>query len=1481
MVVILIGVLTTVIFSLPVVQTRLAKYATEELNTAFGTNINIERLRFSPFTLSTSIKDIYVEDYRQDTLAHIQKLSTSILNLRKMIQGEMEFGEMDLDGVYLNMKTYKGASVTNLDVFVEKLDDGQPREPGTPPFFMAASEINVTNSRFKLVDENLEQVEVLNFKDLQLKSKDFEILGPEVSLDIRELSLNSKKGIELEKLITRFQYTKEQMRFDSLQIKTPQSQIQGNLVFDYNREDFSEFLDKVQLTAEFWESSVAFDELNAYYNEFGEGRVAEFSANISGVLNDFQVEDLFLVTDNTGVRGDFNFRNIFNEQEPFKMEAEMEDVTSSYYQLRGILPNLLGKNIPSSFQKFGRFTVRGSSEITETSVVAKINLNTAIGSSYTDLQMTNLNNIDDASYLGFVSLINFDLGRFLDDPQLGKTSLDVNVEGRGFIAEFLNTEAIGDIYKIEFNGYEYKDLKVSGIFKEELFDGSLLSNDENLKLNFKGLADFSQEENDFNFVAAVDYANLKKLNFLNDSVSVFSGTVNMDITGNDLDNMAGELKFSDTRYQNKNDTYVFDDFAISSTFEKDSIRNLQIISPDIITGYMKGNFRVRELGRLVQNSIGSIYTNYRPYEISEGQNLDFNFRIYNKIVEVFYPDVKLGPDTFIRGNIKSDEGDFKLTFKSPDITVFDNSFNEVELKIDNKNPLFNTFLTVEDMSTVYYDVKDFSLINTTLKDTLFFRTEFTGGSQFNDSYNLNFYHTFNEENKSVIGLKRSDINFKGNTWVLNKSGNKENKVIVNRTLDSIQIKEIVMDNENREQIRLRGELADSTYKDLELQFKIVSLDKITPSIDSLKLDGEVNGFLNILQKDNKYLPSSSMLINDFSVNDMVLGDMELVIFGNNDLTQFGVNSWISKGGADSFNLNGSINHRNKETTLDLLAAFTDFNLEPFAPLGEDIISNIRGYVNGNARITGDANNPDINGSLTLNDAGIGIPYLNVDYDFGPLSTVRLFDQTFYFEAIQLRDRKWNTDGALEGTISHTAFSDWNMDLTVGTNGNRFLILDTEFEEEALYYGSGFVTGTGRIFGATNALNIEFEGSTAKGTSLKIPLSDITSVGDYSFINFIEKIDAKTVVGERILEDYEGLEMTFDLAVTPDAEVEIVVDQENGSSLKGTGEGLLLMEINTNGKFNMYGEFVVVTGEFNFKRTGLIDKTFTVQPGGTILWERDPLEAQLNMEAVYALNANPAPLLDNPAGNYRPIPTEVVVRLQGELESPTIDFDIQFPGTSSVVKSELEYRLQDPTIEGNNAFFLLAQGTFVNEQAGLSQQAVTGNLLQTASGLLNQVLSGDNDKFNFGVSYEQGYLDPNSGVDPEDRIGVTVSTQISDRVLVNGRVGVPIGGGGVSETVVAGDVEVQVLLNEEGTLSAKIFNRENEIQQFLAERQGYTQGVGLAYQVDFNNFKELMRQIFKKKEPEEPQQNQQEESTTMGKDSLIRFHSKTTVLKQKR
>lgn len=1458
------------------VQTLLAQFATKKINDQYGTHINIERLKVSLISWNTGLEGVFIEDYKQDTLFYVNELKTSILSINNLVQGSLEFGDIEVDELNFKLKTYFGETNTNLEVFVDKLDDGKPREPGTPPFRLSSSYVDIENSRFKYVDENLNNTTILNFDSLNIGAADFLILGPEVSTDIQEMSFYSNRGLKVERLATNFKYTKQQMRFDSLKIKTPLSALDGNLVFNYNREDFKDFLNKVNVVAEFKESKVAFDEINLLYNEFGKGKEVTFNANVNGVLNDLNTDNLFLFSDDTGIRGNFNFKNLFSKQKPFSLNAEMKNVTSSYYQLNALLPNLIGKSLPSSFSKLGQFTIRGTAFITNSSVDAKVNLNTAVGSSYADIVLSDFNNIDNATYKGFISLIDFDLGDFTENKNLGKTTLDFNVEGKGFIKEKLNTEVIGQIYSIEFNNYNYQDLRVSGIIKDQLFDGSLISNDENFKFNFKGLANVAETRNNFNFIASVDYADLKKLNIINDSVSIFKGNVSMDITGTTLDNIVGDINFTQTSYQNVNDTYYFEDFEVTSIFGEDRERTININSPDIITGFMKGDFKVRELGKLVQNSLGSIYTNYRPFQISDGQNLSFNFKIYNKIVDVFFPEVRFDPNTFIKGNIVADEGDFKLNFESPSIEAFGTAADNIEVRIDNKNPLFNTFVSVGELDTPYYNFKDFNLINTTLKDTLFFRSEFKGGSDFNDSYNLNFYHTFNQDNKSVIGLKTSDVNFKGNKWVLNKDGDTKNKVILNRALDSITIQEIVMNNEEKEQIRLKGQLADSTYKDLQLQFKIVSLDKITPVIDSLKLQGEVNGTLNVLQKDGIYLPSSNLNIEKFGINDIPLGDLVINIIGNKDLSEFQVNSQLSDNNVEKFSVVGSIENKGEIPKANLIANFNNFGLEPFSPLGEGVIDNIRGDIDGRVKIEGNVDNPNFNGLLTLDNAGIAVPYLNVDYGFAPRSRVVLRDQTFDFENIALEDVAKGTRANLDGTISHSFFKDWVLDLNVDTKNDKFLILNTEFKEGELYYGTGYLNGTGRIYGPTTALNITVDGSTAKGTSLKIPLSDVASVGDYSFINFLEKKDRQRIESQRQLKDYQGLELEFNLDVTPDAEVEIVTDTKTGSSLKGTGVGIILIQINTNGKFEMYGDYVVVTGEFNYKFGGIIDKKFKVEPGGTINWDQKPLEALLDMEAVYSLNANPAPLLDD-AGFTRRIPTDVIISLTGQLQKPDIDFGVEFPGTSSIVKSELEYTLQDPTVEEKNAIFLLAQGTFVNSQSGINQQAITGNLVQSASSILNSILSGGNDKFNLGLSYEQGILDRSADIETDDRIGVTVSTQISDRILFNGKVGVPVGAS--SETLVAGDFEIQVLLNEEGTLSANFFSRQSEIQAYLSDQQGSTQGAGISYEVDFNNFKELFQKILitKSIEKKEPVKEIETPSSVMGNDSLIRFYDKPKSL----
>lgn len=1444
-------IILVLILSIPFVQTGIGNYVTKQLNEDLKTNININKVSLQ-FNGDVELKEIFIEDYKKDTLIGIKELNTSIINVRNLINGKLNFGDIDIENLFFNIKTYEGATETNLDVFVNKFEDDNPRKEKSG-FLLSSNDVSIYNSVFKLSDENRETTKVLHFENLNINATNFLINGSDVSARINTLAFKDSRGVEVKNLIADFTYTLTDMTFANLQIKTPNSILNGNLKFSYVREDMQYFTDKVLVTANFNDSKVFLNELNTFYNEFGVDQSANLNVDLSGTLNNLQANNLKLTTSTrTKIYGDINFKNLFNKEDNnFYMNGVFRDLTSTYTDLKSLLPNVLGDAIPTSFDRLGKFTIVGNSQITTSTVKADIEINTDLGYVYSNLEISKINDIDNADYKGNVIFEQFDFGTFLNDSKIGIGSLNFNVNGKGFISETLNTQVNGDIFEIEYNNYNYTGTKVAGTIKNKIFDGNLIVNDKNLRLNFNGLVDFSEKVKKYDFEAVVDYANLNTLNFVKkDSISLFSSSVKMNMNSSSFDDAYGKIAFKNTVYKNENDTYYFDSFDISSRFE-DDMRYVKFTSPDIIEGEFKGRFFIKDLKKLFENSIGYIYTNYMPHKVEKNQSIDFNFKIYNKIVEVIYPDIELGANTFIRGRVESEEENFKLTFKSPQIKLLDYFANNIELQVDNSNPVFNTYVEIDSLNTKYYNVSKFNLINVTVNDTLFMRSEFNGGENNSDVYNLSFYHTINKENESVIGFKESDITIKNNKWYINEEQDRFHKISFNKKLTKFNIDKFKIYH-NNEEIRLSGFIQDSTQKDIKLDFTNVDLAKITPDIDSLKLAGNVNGKLDIVQKNGIYLTNSNIVIDDFKVNDFLLGSFDATITGNETLTNYKVDATIKDDISKSFSAKGDIYVSGKQSTIDVLLDFNDFNLFPLNPLLDGVLSDIRGETTGNVEVVGSLLLPDINGKLTLNNAGLGIPYLNVDYNFNSKASITLKNQSFIFNNVNLTDTKYNSKGQLNGSLSHVNFSNWNLGLNITTP--RLLILDTKETEESLYYGTGFIGGQATLTGPTDQLVINVIGETKRGTVFKIPLSDAESFGDNSYIHFItkEEKEARKEGKDIVFDEIKGLELDFDLDVTEDAEVEIIIDKSTGHSLKGRGIGGLLVEINTNGKFDMWGDFAVFEGVYNFAYGGIIQKEFIVQPGGTIAWEGDPLDAEIDMLAIYKTQANPSPLLDNPIN--RSIPVELNISITGNLEQPDPEFSFDFPNVSSTVKSELQYRLESEEDRQNQALYLISTGSF---SRGLNELNFSGTIAERLNGIINGIFTSGDSKLNIGLNYQAGQNRPDYQTD--DRVGVTLQTQISDRVLINGKVGVPVGG--ATETVIAGDVEISFLLNEEGTLTANVFNRENSIQNF-GDRIGYTQGLGLSYNVDFDTFKELLQKLFKKaKEEKEITEEKQEETPT--------------------
>ena len=230
-----------------------------------------------------------------------------------MGENKLTFGDIDLYNLFFHIKNYEGEDETNLDVFVEKFDEKNPTLNANK-FLLSSSEVRIRDSKFVLTDENLNTPKVLDFHNLNLTASDFLIFGTDIKTTIKRLNFKDTRGAQIQNLKTVFSYSLTQMAFDQLEIKSEYSTLFGQLQFDYERKDFKDFLEKVNVSGFFENSTIDLDELNVFYNEFGTNQKADLNTTFSGTLNDLLLENIDIITsENTSIVWRIQFKNLFKD----------------------------------------------------------------------------------------------------------------------------------------------------------------------------------------------------------------------------------------------------------------------------------------------------------------------------------------------------------------------------------------------------------------------------------------------------------------------------------------------------------------------------------------------------------------------------------------------------------------------------------------------------------------------------------------------------------------------------------------------------------------------------------------------------------------------------------------------------------------------------------------------------------------------------------------------------------------------------------------------------------------------------------------------------------------------------------------------------------------------------------------------------------------------------------------------------------------
>ena len=407
----------------------------------------------------------------------------------------------------------------------------------------------------------------------------------------------------------------------------------------------------------------------------------------------------------------------------------------------------------------------------------------------------------------------------------------------------------------------------------------------------------------------------------------------------------------------------------------------------------------------------------------------------------------------------------------------------------------------------------------------------------------------------------------------------------------------------------------------------------------------------------------------------------------------------------------------------------------------------------------------------------------------------------------------------------------------------------------------FASGDLKMSGDPNNVDLSIKIKTQKGTSVILPLNYSVEISDKDYIIFTKP--AYDTISEKEILAYTNekkknqlnYNIGVNMEVTPEAQVKISLPADMGT-IEARGSSNLALGVNSFGKFNLVGDYVVNDGMFHFKIGNLVSKRFSLVKGGRISWTGNPYSANVSIKGMYKVKTNLSSLgivVDSTASYRNKVTVECFVVLTGELLNPNIKFEIKLPDIDPdlqrAVYSELD--TTNTAMMNQQMISLLVLGTFsFNNAANVSLQSSYYNVIANQ---LSSMLSQISENVDIGLNYKPG--DEVS----QQEFEVALSTQLfDDRLTIDGNFGMTYDRSQQSASNIVGDVDIGYKLTPDGQWVLKVFNHSNVNSWYnynnYDQTSPYTQGVGIAFRKDFNNIAELFAS--RKKDKKNKKKNKQ-------------------------
>lgn len=1434
----------------PVFQTWLVQRVTNYLASELNTEVRLDRIEIE-FFRTLAIKGLYIEDQHHDTLLFAGEIKSEITMFAPR-QNKIYLTGVELNDAVFKLQKYQGEKGLNLNFIVNYFSPSSSDTAASKPFDFDPGEIKLNNVEFVYRDNRYnDRREGIDFEDIRVVNLNAEIGNVEFDEDtvlakIYNISFTEKSGFKVEYFEADAKFTPVSMEFENLLIKTPYTQINSQLTFNYEDiTDFEEFVEKVKINSNFEETTLSSKDLYYFAYELkGLDQEITFSGKIRGTITQLRGRKLEIAfADHSYFKGDISIAGLPNFEESF-FDMVVEELVTDKNEIERIpsYPFTEGKSLslPPNLVKLGKVKISGKFTGFLNDFVAYGNANTAIGYVSSDINLKIDSVADRSSYSGHLSTIGFDVGVLTNNENLlGKTSFKAELSGRGFSLNAIKAKLNGTVSSLDLNGYTYKNIDVDGQLSKKLFSGALNIKEENLTLDFKGTIDLSGKIPVYDFTTQISDAYLTKLNLINrDSTVKLTTEADIRITGKDIDEMTGYIRIGKTQYIEVNDTIKLD--SISFTAYSEGLKKRSQFRSDIFDFDMFGTYK----RTFLYNDISELIATYIPiipvFKTIHQSNLDINYNMTFKktddILEVFYPVLKISPGTNITGELNSVKKNIVLHLLSDSIRYDEVLFSKIKLDATSQGQtlsLSNEMKQIEISDTLKF--LNVNLLGSTDKT----RSSFTLSTNARDSSNtnleLNGQAAYLPSGQTSFKLLPSRIKLEGEEWNIDN----QNSILLDSTY--AEINNLLITHEESS-VSLNGRVSELQSDNLNVVLNKFSTKLVNPllAIYGVSITGIATGESNIAGLLSEPGINSNMFIKDLGVYRDTLGDATINFNYNISERLISVKALVDRGGVKNIEVDGKYYINTISDSMDFDITLQKTNLTSFSGYVKGIFSDVKGKASGKLKLAGPANSPSLVGKIRLQQTSFVVDYLNTKYNFA--DEVEFTPNYFRFNKITLNDANGN-QAIVDGYIYHQKLKDFILNFDI--QASNFQMLNTTYAQNELYYGTAYGSGKVKIFGPFDLIKINMAIKTEKNTQVFIPLTNPEEISKISYINFVSpgivNIDKTS---DEI--DFSGLEMDFELDVTPDAEVQLIFDSKIGDIIKGRGQGNINLNINTAGDFKMYGNYEVQSGDYLFTLQNLINKKFSINPGGTIRWSGSPYEAIVDIEGVYKLRASLYDLLQDTAYTKR-VPVEVQLTLKEDLFNPAIHFEIEVPDIDPTSETLIKRYISTDEEKSKQTMSLLVLNKFAKpddvEYQGTSSTGINANAAEILSQQLSVWASQISDVVNVGVNYRA------ADAFSAEELEVALSTQLfNERVTIDGNVGYSDNNTSTSNLI--GDFNVEVKVSKDSKFRFKAFNKTISNSILNNYNSPYTQGIGIFYQEDFNTAQELLerfRDRFRRKE----------------------------------